>query len=189
MCTIQQTPLTTTLASTASMWSFTPVYAASSSSCLASWASATSTATKPLECPSAESSTSLLPGPNDVVCGRGKGSYNRPANQRFRNMCQDSLPAYVKASVKADRSAIVTQIIEQIQSTGGKFLCKERGGEWKELSAPRIREKVGHAIREILNSQHQVGKPSKAKSVFRQKQNDLIKQQRAIFEQLLCNTL
>ena len=83
-------------------------------------------------------------GINDVVCGRGKGSYNRPGNKRFREL------VHVRSKSKLDKSMVLAAIVEKVREHG-RFV-KRKGGSWFEIGDEQAREKVGHAIREAIAS-------------------------------------
>jgi len=102
------------------------------------------------------------PGAYDVVCGRGKGSYNRPGNQHFRQLVASYVPQYTAATSKVDKSVILNAIIDRVQSltnpeTGrrAQFVKPATAGsaakgQWVAISDDLAREKVGHAMREAL---------------------------------------
>jgi hypothetical protein len=144
-------------------------------------------------------------GPNDVVCGRGKGSYNRPGNKKFRALVQDHVPLYMAARTKLDKSMVLSCIVEKVREQGGgRFLKRRKGGEWYEIGDEQAREKVGHAIREAIAtgekksqateaslSSSLAGSPKKpleeeTQSEFQSKQNDLLSTQLSIFEGLVA---
>ena len=89
-------------------------------------------------------------GPNDVVCGRGKGSYNRPGTKQFRAMVQEHVEEYVKAKTKLDKSMVLSAIVEKVhEQWNGRFI-KQKKGLWEEIGDEQAREKAGHAIREAI---------------------------------------
>ena len=99
----------------------------------------------------------------DVVCGRGKGSYNRAGNRRLRVIIRKHLEEYLHSDNKVYKSAIIAKIIRQvkIQDEGrANFLKKDKTGAWIELAEKTTREKVGHAIREVMASTKSQGSSS-----------------------------
>jgi hypothetical protein len=96
------------------------------------------------------------PGPYDVVCGRGKGSYNRPGNRLFRELVLEYVPEYMGARSKLDKSIVLNSIIERVQRQGnGTALFVKydrRSKKWFEIGDDVAREKVGHALREAINA-------------------------------------
>ena len=100
---------------------------------------------------------SFQPGTYDVVCGRGKGSYNRPGNKRFRSLVATYIPKYLKARSKMDKSMVLNDIIDKVRSfinpdTGApaQFVKFTKTAGWVLIGDEHAREKVGHAIREAI---------------------------------------
>ncbi|CAB9512994.1 expressed unknown protein [Seminavis robusta] len=85
----------------------------------------------------------------DVLCGRGKSSFNHPGNKRFRDLITSSIQEYDRADSRLEKSLVVHSIVEGIRSVGGRFLKTDQDtGKWTELDDRACREKVGHAIRD-----------------------------------------
>lgn len=101
--------------------------------------------------------SSYQPGYYDVVCGRGKGSYNRPGNKRFRALVATYIPDYQIARSKFDKSCLLSSIIDKVRSftnpdTGmpAEFVKFSKGDGWIQIGDELAREKVGHVIREAV---------------------------------------
>jgi hypothetical protein len=58
---------------------------------------------------------------HDVLCGRGRQCYNHVGNQRFRQMIMDTLDAYVQATTKYDKSAIIDNILSTIRTKSRQY--------------------------------------------------------------------
>ena len=142
-------------------------------------------------------------GPNDVVCGRGKGSYNRPGNKKFRALVQEHVREYMKAKTKLDKSMVLSSIVERVRDqNGGRFVKRRRNGEWYEIGDDQAREKVGHAIREAIaagekkpssSTTSSFARASPAQPVnslpdFQSKHTDLLSTQLSIFEGLVTSS-
>lgn len=57
------------------------------------------------------------------------------------------------AESRFEKSLVVHAIVDGIQQVGGRFLKKDHAtGFWHELSRQQSREKVGHAVRDAVNS-------------------------------------
>jgi hypothetical protein len=110
------------------------------------------------------------PGEFDVVCGRGKGSYNAPGCKKLRALIREYIPEYVAARSKFDKTTVLSQIVDAIQSQNNhtaKFVKKDASGAWCEISNDQAREKVGHTMREtiaILRSKAMDGGEGKAEN-------------------------
>mmetsp|Transcript_10215 Transcript_10215/g.19606 ORF Transcript_10215/g.19606 Transcript_10215/m.19606 type:complete len:209 (-) Transcript_10215:65-691(-) len=141
-------------------------------------------------------------GPNDVVCGRGKGSYNRPGNKRFRAMVQEHVDEYVQAKTKLDKSMVLSAIVEKVREQWHGRFVKQKKGAWEEIGDEQAREKVGHAIREAIAAGEKkttisptvasVAAPQKMipdiSSDFSAKQTHLLSVQASIFQGLVRST-
>jgi hypothetical protein len=88
-------------------------------------------------------------GPFDVLCGRRKDAFNNIGNRRFRVTVSLWLSRYFHAPTRHDKSLIIYAISALVRETGGRFL-KHRKGALLELSDKEIREKVGHALRDMV---------------------------------------
>lgn len=105
------------------------------------------------------SSTSrIVIGPNDVLCGRGRESFHHEGNKRFRETVTGMIDRFSQATTRAERSAVVATIWNTIRNRGGRFLKRSESrvhqvsgdgnGEWYQLSDQQAKEKVAHAIRD-----------------------------------------
>ena len=91
------------------------------------------------------------PSALDICCGRGKGRWNSPGNQRFKEVVQDNLQRYGDAPTKADKSRVVESVVTTIQKLGGRFVKKDdSSGNWYQIGPRDARSKVAHAIRDHL---------------------------------------
>ena len=124
----------------------------------------------------------------DVVCGRGKGSYNRPGNKRFREIAMKYVPEYTAAKCRQGKTAVLNEIISVVkeQNNGtARFIKYDKSKGWFEITNEVAREKVGHAVREALASLKNKGQKEEIKKCFNQKQNNLLAQQQAMFSNML----
>ncbi|CAB9513267.1 expressed unknown protein [Seminavis robusta] len=87
--------------------------------------------------------------PMDVLCGRGKNSFNHVGNRKFRDIVAEAIPGYVTATSRATKSEIVTSIVRLVQENGGRFLKQDTKRKvWYVLNYTQSKEKAGHAIRD-----------------------------------------
>jgi hypothetical protein len=140
--------------------------------------------------------TDFLPGEYDVVCGRGKGSYNRPGNRHFREIVRAHVAEYLSSKSKLDKSLILNRIIEQVraQNGGTALFVKERAkdGAWFEIGDDQAREKVGHAIREAVGTIDSTAATDAERQIhqaqaFHSKQTGLLVHQQALFESMVVS--
>jgi hypothetical protein len=76
-----------------------------------------------------------LPGPCDVICGRGKRSVHHPGNARFRLAILLHLDVYQEARTKIDKSLVVINIADSFKSVNGAFIKEnaKKKGHWVQL--------------------------------------------------------
>jgi hypothetical protein len=130
---------------------------------------------------------SFKPTDYDVVCGRGKGSYNRPGNRRFRAIVQRHMHEY-QASSKVDKTMVINRIMNLVQAQNegtARFVKRGKDGLFTVISDDLAREKVGHAIRETIMAAENAAKPLKEQPEWQEKQSDLLAQQKSIFQNLV----
>ncbi|CAB9515421.1 Nitrilase family, member 2 [Seminavis robusta] len=102
--------------------------------------------------------------PTDVLCGRGKTSFNHVGNRRFRDLIAASTDKYNSAKSRLEKSMVVHAIVEQVKKVKGRFLKQDRyTGRWYELDERQAKEKVGHAIRDATSTMHPKNKKVKPK--------------------------
>ena len=101
-----------------------------------------------------ERNNTLTPvSPHDVLCARDKHSYNHVGNRRFRTLIQYYFPAYDVASRQGKTKLVNDLHSSYVNESGGRFLKRGGGGEgeeeWVELSSKEVRNKIGHAFRDM----------------------------------------
>jgi hypothetical protein len=111
---------------------------------------------------------SYEPGCYDIVCGRGKGSYNRPGNKLFRAIIASCVSDYSNAKTRLDKSAVLGGIVDKVQSlrdprTGkcARFVMHSKQTGWVQIGKEAAREKVGHAMREAVMANDPSPSPAK----------------------------
>ena len=91
---------------------------------------------------------------HDVLCGRGKGANNFIGNRNFRDLVMHYREKYLEFTCRADKRDVCYEIINTIQSRGGRFLVKNDGKdpsnstEWMPIPLEKILVKVSQALRE-----------------------------------------
>ena len=128
------------------------------------------------------------PGVFDVVCGRGKGSYNRPGNKRFRALVCTFIPQYHNARSKVDKSFVLNSIIDKVRSyknadngLRAEFVKYTKNVGWVIIGDEHAREKVGHAIREAIAAKEDSSSKVEEKAASIVKQNNLLSRQKMLF--------
>ncbi len=95
------------------------------------------------------------PSKYDVICSRVKQFHQHPGTQRFRDITHASLPAYICASARVDKSAVIESIMDAVidHPDGGpvRFMKYHPADKtWTVLATNQIRDKIGHALREAI---------------------------------------
>lgn len=96
----------------------------------------------------------------DVICGRGKKVIEH--NESFRSMVATRLDEYNDASSKAQKSAVVSSVFDDITAKGGAFVKQDRKtGKWFMVSEHAAREKISQCLRDCLTDKYQSSKKCK----------------------------
>lgn len=105
------------------------------------------------------------PGPDDVICGRGKKSYNHVGNERFRHRVLTFLDEYSRAKSKLDKSAVLSKVVYEVRqnSPSGGFIKQDTNGVWSEVGDFLAREKTSQAFRDALHDRYKSSNLSKKK--------------------------
>lgn len=134
---------------------------------------------------SAQLEDNYQPSKYDVLCGRGKGSYNRSGNKRFRELVQAHVGDYLNAKTKYDKSSVLNMIVDRVRSKGMARFVAMKDGAWFEISDEQAREKVGHSMREAMSMLEGAEEREEVQKRFDNKHEELLEQQRLIFEKLV----
>ena len=90
-----------------------------------------------------------MPGPFDVISGRGRSLMSHQGNKVLRNLVEEHLGAYQEAS-RQDKKVVSSQVVKLIKKKG-RFL-KEHLHGWVEIDEVASRLKVSHAFRDFRAS-------------------------------------
>jgi hypothetical protein len=125
----------------------------------------------------------FVPGPNDVVCARGKSYWDHAGNIMYRTLIGAATDKYSMTTNKLEKTLIVSEIVEAIHNKkannynnnngggGGKFVKKVcKGGPWVEVDEVFAREKVGQSLRDGLHDKYKSS--TKAKKQRRSQVNE-----------------
>jgi hypothetical protein len=70
-------------------------------------------------------------------------------------LIEASLPRYLKAKSKTDKSVVVSEIVGSVREEGGEFVRQDESqGEWYKVCERALREKVGQSLRDALHTQY-----------------------------------
>jgi len=105
-------------------------------------------------------------GSYDIICGRNNGAHNWVGNRRFRITIMMHLKKYSEAPNRDEKTNVIKSVIELLMDTdrvGARFIKKVGEGMYVRLNEKQIREKVGHAFRDMISLAEQEGGKLEAK--------------------------
>ena len=82
------------------------------------------------------------PTAKDVICGRGKAVFLHPGNQNFRDIVMMHLPEYKTAVSKAQKSAVVSSVFDEVTAEGNFIKQNQQTDKWYVVSEAAAREKI-----------------------------------------------
>ncbi len=131
-------------------------------------------------------------GTTDVVCGRDKVAHTHSGNKYFRHIIQSYRDRYQRAKRREEKSRITAEIISIVESRGGRFLkLGEGNGNWVEVDAASVHEKVSHALRSAKDPGLMKAKRIRAAAMMLPTSEEnaeykvLLAKQRSYFEELV----
>lgn len=93
----------------------------------------------------------FVPGPLDILCGRGNIFSNHEGNRYFLKVIRASLKDYVDAKNRPDKIKVVDNILVMIKNSGARFAKRDNNSkQWYQLNDVQVHQKVGHAIRDNI---------------------------------------
>eukprot|EP00934_Nitzschia_sp_Nitz4_P005923 Nitzschia sp. Nitz4//scaffold109_size72162//14578//15747//NITZ4_005836-RA/size72162-snap-gene-0.93-mRNA-1//1//CDS//3329532733//5913//frame0 len=98
---------------------------------------------------------SFTPGEFDVICQRGKDSFEHCGNKRFRELIDRHLQSYLAAGSRQEKTKIVTNIFDYIRqqaiAPSSGFVKKDLlTRRWYQVNEKEARDKVGQALRDSI---------------------------------------
>jgi hypothetical protein len=87
----------------------------------------------------------VVPGPHDVLLGRGKPLQRHPGNLRYHHIIESFEDRY-ESAMKLEKTTIAKEIVQQIKDAEGRFLKQDNTG-WVEIDDAAARYKVSHTFR------------------------------------------
>lgn len=84
----------------------------------------------------------LAPTDTDVICGRGKKVFDHEGNQNFRCIVMGKLPEYKLAVSKAQKSAVVSSVFDEVTMEGHFIKQNPHTDMWYVVSESAAREKI-----------------------------------------------
>jgi len=93
-------------------------------------------------------------GSYDIICGRNNGAHNWVGNRRFRITIMMHLQKYMDAPTREEKTHVIKSVIELLldkKGVGARFIKKVGEEMYVRLKDKQIREKVGHAFRDMIS--------------------------------------
>ena len=92
----------------------------------------------------------LVPGPFDILMGRGRHPKSLPGALRLHNMILENFDAY-EASSNFEKTVLAEMVLKQVKESGGRFL-REIDGGYEECDDTASRRKISHGFRNVRMS-------------------------------------
>ena len=96
---------------------------------------------------------SVILGPYDVICGRGKLSFNNIGNRRFRMIIGMNGSKYNNINSRHWKGLFIRSLVDTfVNEIGAKYYKMDRNNTKQliELTKTQRREKIGHALRDVV---------------------------------------
>ncbi|CAJ1965311.1 unnamed protein product [Cylindrotheca closterium] len=109
----------------------------------------------------------VIPTHKDVLFGRGKPFREHQGNIILYEMIDSKLEYYESASTK-QKTAAITEMVDAVNSSGGRFLKQDVAGCWMAVDPKMAKEKVSNTFRtrrRIASSENEDRKNSEFKVV------------------------
>jgi len=89
-------------------------------------------------------------GPYDVICGRGSAAFNNIGNRRFRILICINIDRYSNCEGRYRKGRFIGDLVRTFQHEIGARFFKLQDDQLIQLTQRQIRQKVGHALRDVL---------------------------------------
>ena len=111
----------------------------------------------------------FIPGPSNVICGRGKKTNSHSGNQFYQNLIRNTIPQYCQAISKHEKTMLVSDILMTIKTNGpdSGFIKKKQTDDgcccYYHVSDQFAREKIGQNLRDYLSNKYRSSTKAKRK--------------------------
>ncbi|CAB9496151.1 Nitrilase family, member 2 [Seminavis robusta] len=116
----------------------------------------------------------FAPSAHDVVIGKGKKFYFHAGNQWLRDVVAERIAEYSQATTKADKSNIISKVVEYISQNGRFVKIDTHTGQWVYAEPLLCREKCSQTFRDNLAQTYRssnVAKRNKRRQEQQEKSN------------------
>lgn len=107
---------------------------------------------------------SIVPGPCDVLVGRGKLYNEHLGNVRYRKLVADNKERYDNAST-FEKTALSMIMVKIVKEASGRFL-KYDGEGWHEIEDSQARTKVANCFRKTQRGAQQISLQERCMSPY-----------------------
>ncbi|CAJ1932667.1 unnamed protein product [Cylindrotheca closterium] len=98
--------------------------------------------------------TTYQPTGQDIICGRGRGSFLHEGNKVYLSLLRRNVHAYLHAKKRVEKSVIISTVVSSLKERGFRFLKQDdRNQRWYELSESDCYDRTAHAIRDLIRKQ------------------------------------
>jgi hypothetical protein len=119
----------------------------------------------------------IVPGPLDVVMGRGRHNKNKPGNRKVQQAVEERYEEYENAD-KFQKTVLTECIVNALVADGSRFLVRQgdkKNGVWVEVTPEKAREKISHDFRNLRTEK----KKTNAVSGGKAKEDTAVKRRRS----------
>jgi hypothetical protein len=89
-------------------------------------------------------------GPHDVICGRCSAAFNSVGNRRFRVTISLNIQRYMDAPTRPKKGKVISSVVKIfLNDIGAKFFKYTKDKKFVEINGKLVRQKVGHALRDM----------------------------------------
>ncbi|KAL3906983.1 MAG: hypothetical protein SGILL_009057 [Bacillariaceae sp.] len=93
----------------------------------------------------------VVPGPLDVILGRGRHNKNKPGNRMLQDKLDGQYDKY-EAADKYQKTALAEAILDEMKAQGSRFLVRQgekKHAVWVEVTHEKARDKISHDFRNM----------------------------------------
>jgi hypothetical protein len=99
----------------------------------------------------------LVPGPMDVLMGRGLRPKRCPGSLRLHHLLLENMDAYDAADSKFEKTVRAETVVQQMKDSGCRFLNVTPDGLYTECDNLAARAKISHGFRNLRNKMKSSG--------------------------------
>lgn len=94
--------------------------------------------------------TIQVPGPMDVIMGRGRHGQSSPGNLRFKHVVAEHQEQYETSKQFGGKVAVAEEVLRKLRELGCRFVKPNKGSTgWAEVDDDAVKLKITHAFRNL----------------------------------------